>query len=125
MTLYESGEDYLETILLLEKEHGRVRSVDVANALNVSRPSVSVAMKKLRESGHLEDKVSGALILTDKGREAAQEIYRRHKFLTDWFESIGVSPEQAEEDACRVEHYLSEETFERLKEFFDAQEDEL
>lgn len=118
MTLYESGEDYLEAILVLEERLGKVRSVDVANELGVSKPSVSVAMKKLRENGYLYDRPSGALLLTDKGRQAAEEIYDRHKLLTRWFESIGVSAEVAEEDACRIEHYISDETFARIKDHF-------
>lgn len=115
MTLYESGEDYLETILILEKRLGQVRSIDVATELDVSKPSVSVATKKLRENGYLENRGGGDLLLTPKGREVAQEIYARHKFLTSLFESIGVSSEVAEADACRIEHYLSQETFDRIK----------
>lgn len=115
MGIYESGEDYLEAILMLEKHLGQVRSVDVASELGVSKPSVSVAMRKLRENGYLEDRSGGALVLTEKGRQRAKDIYDRHELLTNWFESIGVSPEVAEEDACRIEHYISDETFDRIK----------
>ena len=118
MKIQKSGEDYLEAILALtEKQEGEVRSVDVSRYLNVTRPSVSRAMKLLVDGGFVIMHTTGHLVLTEEGREIAETIYERHKVLTSWLESIGVSPETAEEDACRIEHDLSSETFDRLKEF--------
>ena len=114
MRVYESAEDYLEAILVIGKRRGIVRSIDIANELGFSKPSVSVAMKKLRESGYINMAGDGNITLTDSGMEIASRIYRRHKTITRLFELMGVSPEQAAIDACKVEHDLSEETFGRI-----------
>lgn len=116
MKVMESAENYLETILMLKAAKGNVRSIDVANELGYSKPSVSVAMKRLREKGQIVVEESGNIELTDAGRAIAEKIYERHTLLTTLLEDIGVSPEVAEEDACRVEHYISDETFARIKE---------
>lgn len=117
MTIQKSAEDYLEAILALGAESGDVRSVDVSRYLSVTRASVSRAMSGLRENGYVTMGAGGKLGLTDSGREIAERIYERHKVLTTWLERIGVSRETAESDACKIEHDLSPETFERLKEF--------
>lgn len=114
MKIYESGEDYLEMILMLQKEKGYARSIDVAAALGVTKPSVSVAMKKLRENGYIEVDAEGFITLTPAGHKIAARIYGRHKLLTEFFVRLGVSQETAAADACKVEHDLSEETFEKL-----------
>ncbi len=116
MNIYKSAEDYLESILFLREKNGNVRSIDVANELGFSKPSVSVAMKKLRENGYIAVDESGMITLTETGEQIAKKIGERHRLLTRFFISIGISPETAEEDACRIEHDLSEETFEKLKE---------
>ena len=109
MQIHESAEDYLEAILMLQERTGAVRSVDVANLLEFTKASVSVAMKKLRENGYVELDQEGFLLLTQTGREIAARV------LTDFFVSLGVSPEVAVRDACKVEHDLSQETFEKLQ----------
>ena len=114
MVIHESAEDYLEPILIIQEQSGQVRSIDVVNKLGYSKPSVSIAMKKLRESGFITMGGDGTILLTDSGLEIASRIYRRHKILTRLFERMGVSPEQAAIDACKVEHDLSEETFTRI-----------
>ena len=116
MQVYESAEDYLEAILVVGKRRGAVRSIDIANELGFSKPSVSVAMKKLRESGHIEMDQSGFIRLLPSGREIAEHIYERHRILTDFFVYLGVSGDVASADACKVEHDLSNETFEKIKE---------
>ncbi|MCI9530035.1 MAG: metal-dependent transcriptional regulator [Angelakisella sp.] len=115
MQIHESAEDYLEAILMLQERTGAVRSVDVANLLEFTKASVSVAMKKLRENGYVELDQEGFLLLTQTGREIAARVYDRHRVLTDFFVSLGVSPEVAVRDACKVEHDLSQETFEKLQ----------
>lgn len=120
MTLHESGEDYLEAILMLEKEKEKVRSIDIAKLLGFSKPSVSRAVSILKENGYLNVGTSGELILTDTGRETAQRIYERHLLFTELLEKIGVSKEQAAEDACRIEHAMSDESFQHLKEFIES-----
>lgn len=111
----ESQEDYLETILMLQKKLGQVRSIDIANEMNFSKPSVSVAMKNLREKAYITMSENGFITLTESGRERAENVLERHTILSDWLISIGVSRETALEDACRVEHDLSEESFEAIK----------
>ena len=113
--LYASGEDYLEAILLLHKKMGMVRSVDVARHMEVSKPSVCHAVATLRDGGFLTMDEDYFLHLTDAGREVAEQIYEKHRFFTDRLIEAGVDPETAERDACRIEHVISEETFERLK----------
>ena len=116
MNIYESAENYLEAILSLHERHGLVRSIDIANELHFSKPSVSVAMKKLRESGYIEMDKDGFISLLPSGEEIARRIYERHKLLTQFFIRLGVYPEVAAADACKVEHDLSEETFQKMKE---------
>ena len=121
MKIQESAENYLEAILVLQNRKGTVRSVDIANELSFSKPSVSVAMKNLRTNGYIEVDKEGFITLLDKGREIADKIYERHTLLSTWLVRMGVSPEVAAEDACRMEHVISAETFERLKEHVSAQ----
>ena len=116
MNIYESAENYLEAILSLHETHGLVRSIDIANHLHFSKPSVSVAMKKLRESGYIEMDKEGFISLLPTGEEIARRIYERHKLLTEFFIRLGVDPEVAAADACKVEHDLSDETFQKIKE---------
>ena len=116
MKIYESAEDYLESILSLRERNGMVRSIDIANELHFSKPSVSVAMKKLRESGYIEMDEDGLITLLPPGQEVAQRIYERHRLLTEFFVRLGVGEEVAAADACKVEHDLSEETFQKIKE---------
>ena len=115
MKLHTSGEDYLEAILVLHKEMGTVRSVDVARHMEVSKPSVCHAVATLRKGGFLLMDEYHFLHLTDLGREVAEATYEKHRFFTDRLIEAGVDPETAERDACRIEHVISEETFERLK----------
>ncbi len=111
----ESQEDYLETILLLQKRMGQVRSIDIANEMNFTKPSVSVAMKNLREKEYITMSENGFITLTESGRKRAESVLERHTILSDWLISIGVSRQTAMEDACKVEHDLSEESFEAIK----------
>ena len=117
MNLHESGENYLETILLLEKKLGTVRAVDVAREMGFSKPSISRAMNLLKDQGLIALDGRNFIRLTESGRETAMRVYERHFFLTCFFEDIGVPSDVAEKDACRVEHVLSPETFESLKRF--------
>ncbi len=111
----ESQEDYLETILLLQRRLGQVRSIDIANEMNFTKPSVSVAMKNLREKAYITVSENGFITLTESGKKRAESVLERHTILSDWLISIGVSRQTALEDACRVEHDLSEESFEAIK----------
>ena len=113
--LYASGEDYLEAILVLHKKTGMVRSVDVARHLEVTKPSVCNAVATLRDGGFLTMDSNYFLHLTDVGREVAEQIYEKHRFFTDRLIEAGVDPETAERDACRIEHVISDESFQRLK----------
>lgn len=117
MPLYESAEDYLERILMLEETLGinKVHSIDVANSFSYSKASVSVAMKHLREQSLITFSKTGEISLTPKGREIATNIYERHQVLTKWIMSLGVSKEIAEKDACKIEHDLSQETYDAVK----------
>ena len=119
MRLHKSGEDYLEAILVLEQKNGDVRSLDLAEHMGVSKPSISNAMKLLREGGFLTMDENKLIHLTELGREVAGNIYERHVLLTKTLILIGVEPAVAEQDACRVEHDISRETFDRLKEHFE------
>jgi Mn-dependent DtxR family transcriptional regulator len=114
MTIHESAEDYLEQILMLLEKKGHARSIDMAAGLNVSKPSVSVAMKKLRENKYITMAEDGLISLTDKGYAIARRIYDRHKALTEILIRIGVDPETAQEDACKVEHDISPETYDAI-----------
>lgn len=111
----ESVEDYLETILQLKKRLGQVRSIDIAREMNFSKPSVSVAMKNLREKSYITVSEEGYISLTESGKKRAENVLERHTILSDWLISIGVNQETALEDACKVEHDLSEESFEAIK----------
>lgn len=111
----ESMEDYLETILLLQNKNGRVRSIDIANELEFTKPSVSIAMKSLREKGLISMAETGYITLTDEGLEKAQKVLERHNLLSNWLIRLGVPEDIAIQDACRIEHDISEETFEILK----------
>lgn len=115
MHLQESGEMYLETVYVLSKQKGNVRSIDVGEHLGYSKPSVSRAVGLLKNGGYLTVGADGALLLTDAGREVAEKIYERHTILTDFFVSLGVSRETAVEDACRIEHHISDEAFAAIK----------
>lgn len=115
LKIYESAENYLETILMLTKKHGAVRSIDIATELSVSKPSVSVAMKNLREGGYIEVDSEGHITLLEQGRKIAETIYERHTLLTNWLTALGVDPSIAAEDACKIEHVISAETFAALK----------
>ena len=115
MKLHASGEDYLEAILVLHKKTGMVRSVDVARHLEVTKPSVCNAVATLRDGGFLTMDEGYFLHLTDVGREVAEQIYEKHRFFTDRLIEAGVDPETAERDACRIEHVISESSFQHLK----------
>ena len=111
----ESVEDYLETILILQRKNGQVRSIDIANEMNFTKASVSIAMKNLREKGYITVADNGYITLTQSGSQRAESVLERHTILSDWLVSIGVPTDIAMEDACRVEHDLSEESFEAIK----------
>ena len=115
MEIHESAENYLETILILKECTGQVRSIDIATKMNYTKPSISVAMKNLRENGYIRMDDDGYITLLPPGEEIAQRIYSRHKLLTQIFIQLGVSQETAMTDACKVEHDLSDETFEKIK----------
>lgn len=115
MNIHESAEDYLESILILKERLGLVRSIDVVRQLNFSKPSVSVAMKRLRENGYIEMDAEGYITLLPPGEAIAKRIYDRHKLLTQFLVRLGVTPEVAAADACKIEHDLSDETFEKIK----------
>ena len=120
MAKNESAENYLETILILSKELPVVRSVDIANELGFKKSSVSIAMKNLREKEHITVTDSGFIYLTDSGREIAEMIYERHQFLSSWLTELGVPEETATEDACKMEHVISKQSFEAIKKFVQA-----
>ena len=118
-SLHASGEDYLEAVLVLQKEKGMVRSVDVARHMGVSKPSVCRAVATLRDGGFLTMDENHFLHLTDIGREVATTIYERHCFFTEQLIAAGVDPKTAEQDACGIEHVISSESFQKLKKVFD------
>ena len=117
MRLLESGEMYLETILILSEHSDKVRAVDVSNYMNYSKPSVSRAIGLLKQGGYLTVEQDGTLLLTPDGNEAARKIYERHKVLTDCLLKIGVDRQHATEDACKIEHDISDETFAAIKQY--------
>lgn len=117
MKIQESAENYLETILVISHRKGMVRSIDIVNELEFSKPSVSVAMKNLRENGYIEMDKDGYIMLLDKGREIAEKIYERHTTLSKYLVALGVDPVVAAEDACRIEHVISAESFEAIKNY--------
>ncbi len=115
MKVQESAENYLETILVLGNQKPHVRSIDVVNEMNFSKPSVSVAMKNLRENGFIQMDENGFITLTDSGRAIAEKIYERHTLLSMWLTKLGVDEKVAQEDACRIEHVISAESFAAIK----------
>lgn len=115
MKIQESAENYLETILILQRRQGSVRAIDIVSELSFSKPSVSVAMKNLRLNGYIEIDPQGHITLTASGRAIAETIYERHTLLADWLQALGVNPKVAAEDACRIEHAISAESFEAIK----------
>ncbi len=120
MNINESAENYLETILILSKSLPVVRSVDIANELGFKKSSVSIAMKHLRENNHITVTDAGFIYLTESGKAIAEMIYERHEFLTLWLEKLGVAKEIATQDACRIEHVISKESFEAIKNHIKA-----
>lgn len=125
MVIHESAEDYLETILMLSKKLPVVRSIDIANEMGYKKSSVSIAMKNLREAEHIRVTKEGYIYLTDSGKEIAEMIYERHKILSSWLIKLGVDKKVAEEDACRIEHDISKESFNAIKKAISAQLKEL
>ncbi len=115
MKIQQSAENYLETIYMLSQKNGSVRSVDIANELGFSKPSVSIAMKNLRENGYIDVMGDGSIVLLDPGKDIAEKLYSRHTVLTEALIHLGVSKETAGEDACKIEHILSEESFNAIK----------
>ena len=123
MSLHQSGEDYLEAILVLREKNGVVHSIDVAQHLGYSKPSVSRAVSLLKGDGYLIMERDGRLELTETGVEVARNIYERHRFLRQWLIHLGVSSETAEDDACKIEHNISDETFQCLKRYAESKGD--
>ena len=119
MKIKESAENYLETIYMLKKKNGYVRSIDIANDLNFSKASVSVAMKSFREDGYIHVDSNGNISLTQKGTEIAEKMYERHLIIAKALMAIGVSEETAYEDSCKIEHHISIESFMKIKEYLD------
>jgi Mn-dependent DtxR family transcriptional regulator len=118
--MHESAENYLETILKKNKKGGQVRSIDVVNELEFSKPSVSIAMKNLRESGYIEIDEDGGITLTTKGRRIANTMYERHVMISDWLIFLGVDPKTAVRDACKIEHDISEKSFTAIKKHIEG-----
>lgn len=123
MVIQESAENYLETILILQKRNGTVRSIDIANELQFSKPSVSVAMKNLRNNGYIEMDKSGQIRLLSAGERIAETVYEKHTTITQFLTALGVDPQTAAEDACRIEHVISRESFEAIKRHAERKED--
>lgn len=121
MDLHESGEMYLETILMLKNKNEYVRSIDIAHEMNFSKPSVSRAIKILKESQLITVDQKGYIDFTDKGRQIVEKVYNRHTTLTDFLVTLGVSQKQAEDDACRLEHIISEESYQCIRQFLKKQ----
>lgn len=118
MQIHESAENYLETIYMLEKKLGSVRSIDICNELNFSKPTVSVAMKNFKKEGYIDRDEEGYITLTEKGKAIAKRMYERHVVVAEFFMSIGVDKETALKDSCKIEHDLSAETFECMKKHY-------
>lgn len=122
MKIQESGEDYLETILLLQMKNGYVRSINVANEMGYSKPSVSRAMKILREAEYITIKEDGSIFFTEKGRQRANAVYERHRIIALYLiKALGVDEATANQDACRIEHVISQKSFDRIKNFMEEQ----
>lgn len=117
MQIKESAENYLEAILMIQNKKGNVRSVDVANELSFTKPSVSVAMKAFREEGYITMDDHGNILLTEKGKRIAERVYERHQVIAKALMALGVDEETALEDSCKIEHDISAQTFEKIKEF--------
>ena len=115
---HESSEDYLETILILRERKGNVRSIDIVNEMNYSKPSISIAMKKLRSSGMIEMDMNGYITLTDAGEEIAKKIYARHQLLQDVLIALGVDPQTASDEACKIEHDINDDTYNKINEYY-------
>mgnify|MGYP002521601015 CR=1 FL=1 len=115
---HESSEDYLETILILRERKGNVRSIDIVNEMNYSKPSISIAMKKLRASGMIEMDMNGYITLTDEGEEIAKKIYARHQLLQDVLIALGVDPQTASDEACKIEHDINDDTYNKINEYY-------
>ena len=124
MKIQQSAEDYLEAMLILQEKHGYIRSIDIAKHLGVTKPSVSYAVKRLRESGYINMEANGPITLAPAGYKIAKRIYERHKALTAFLEKLGVGEEQAEEDACKIEHVISHETYVAICDFVNDGSDE-
>ena len=125
LELHESAEDYLETILVLYERNGQVRSIDIVNEMNFSKPSISIAMKKLRENGYIHMDVNGLITLTENGRAIAERIYSRHKLLTKVLVAIGVDEEKAAAEACKIEHDIDDETYVKIGQFYEKYKDKM
>ncbi|MBQ1290904.1 MAG: metal-dependent transcriptional regulator [Lachnospiraceae bacterium] len=119
MNIHESAEDYLESILMLKEQIGEVRSIDIVNKMNYSKPSISIAMKKLRESGYIEMDDNGYITLLPPGLEIAQRIYQRHRLLEKVLIAIGVEPKKAEDEACKIEHDIDDDTYDKIRLFYE------
>lgn len=115
MRILKSSEDYLEAMLMMKERHGAIRSIDIAEELGVTKPSVSYATKRLRENGYITMDRDSLITLTDSGMEIAERIYERHKLLTEFLLCLGVDEQTAREDACKIEHDISDQTFEAMK----------
>ncbi len=120
MEIHESGEDYLETILILENRMGYVRAVDIAGEMGYSKPTISIAMRRLRENGYIDVDERRDIHLTAMGREVAERIYERHVLLTKLLEALGVDGDTAAREACKIEHDISADTFSRLRNYYDT-----
>lgn len=120
MKIQKSAEDYLESMLMIKERQGYVRAIDISNELEVTKPSVSYATKRLRENGYITVNEDGHIELTETGYEIANKMYTRHKTLTEFLTKIGVNPSQAAEDACKIEHDISVETFDAICKFLNA-----
>lgn len=118
MKIQESAENYLETILVIQNRKGQVRSIDIANELNFSKPSISNAMKQFRENGYINVDENGYITLTKDGHEIAEHVYERHLILTRFLMQLGVDEQTAKEDACRIEHVISKESFDKIKDSY-------
>ena len=124
MKIQQSAEDYLETMLILEEKNGYIRSIDIARHLGVTKPSVSYAVKRLKESGYINMESNGPITLAPPGRKIATRVYERHKALKTFLELLGVDPEQAEEDACKIEHVISHDTYVAICRHVNANSDD-
>ena len=121
MQILKSSQDYLEAMLMMQLQHGYIRSIDIANELGVTKPSVSYATKRLRENGYITMDKEGLITITQKGLDIAKSMYERHQVLSEFLTKLGVDPRTAREDACKIEHDISEETFRAIRNHIDNQ----